>query len=98
MLLCKSPNKVVYKVQIGAYSQNVPVEAVNAMINMAGYGIENYKNENGMTIYTVGNFENYFAAEKKCKEVVEKGLTDAFVTAYRDGKKISLSEAKKITE
>ena len=94
----KSPNKVVYKVQIGAYSQNVPVEAVNAMINMAGYGIENYKNENGMTIYTVGNFENYFAAEKKCKEVVEKGLTDAFVTAYRDGKKISLSEAKKITE
>ena len=94
----KSPIKVIYKVQIGAYSQNVPVEAVNAMIDMAGYGIENFKNENGLTIYTVGNFDNYIAAEKKCKEVAEKGLKDAFVTAYLDGKKITLNEAKKITE
>ncbi|HPS83105.1 MAG TPA: hypothetical protein PLA88_02230, partial [Bacteroidales bacterium] len=91
-------SKPVFKVQIGAYSKDVPVNVVNELIALAGQGIETTKNDAGLTVYTVGNFSKYSDAEAKKNELNTKGLTDAFVVAYIDGKRVSVSEARKIAE
>ncbi|MPM08891.1 hypothetical protein SDC9_55207 [bioreactor metagenome] len=91
-------SKPVFKVQIGAYSKDVPVTVVNTLIEIAGQGIETTKNDAGLTVYTVGSFSKYSEAEAKKTELNAKGLADAFVVAYVDGKRVSVSEARKIVE
>ncbi|MDX9931882.1 MAG: SPOR domain-containing protein, partial [Bacteroidales bacterium] len=86
--------KPVFKVQIGAYSKDVPVNVVNELIALAGQGIETTRNDAGLTVYTVGNFSKYSDAEAKKNELNAKGLTDAFVVAYVDGKRVSIGEAR----
>ena len=88
----------VFKVQIGAYSKDVPVNVVNELIALAGQGIETTKNDAGLTVYTVGNFTKYSEAEAKKNELNTKGLSDAFVVAYVDGKRVSVSEARGMGE
>jgi cell division protein FtsN len=87
--------KPVYKVQIGAYSKDVPVNVVNELIALAGQGIETTKNDAGLTVYTVGNFSKYSDAEARKTELNAKGLTDAFVVAYVNGKRVSIGEARR---
>jgi len=87
-------SKPVFKVQIGAYSKDVPVNVVNELIALAGQGIETTKNDAGLTVYTVGNFTKYADAEARKTELNAKGLTDAFVVAYVDGKRVSIGEAR----
>ena len=91
-------SKPVFKVQIGAYSKDVPVNVVNELIALAGQGIETTRNDAGLTVYTVGNFSNYTDAEAKKNELNAKGMGDAFVVAYIDDKRVSVSEARKIAE
>ncbi|PKP01606.1 MAG: hypothetical protein CVU11_14725 [Bacteroidetes bacterium HGW-Bacteroidetes-6] len=88
--------KPVFKVQIGAYSKDVPVEVVNALISLAGEGVETTKADNNMTIYTAGKFDTYAEAEAMKIELVGKGLADAFVVAYSGDKRMNLEEAIKL--
>lgn len=89
---------VVFKVQIGAFNQEVPLEIANKFLKISKKGIKNYKDEKGLTIYTVGNYSTYEEADKSRQEVATEGaLPDAFVVAYSDGKKISVEEAQKLT-
>lgn len=87
-------SKPVFKVQIGAYSKDVPVNVVNELIALAGQGIETNKNDAGLTVYMVGNFDKYSDAEIKKNELNSKGLGDAFVVAFIDGKRVSINEAR----
>ncbi len=88
---------IVYKVQIGAFYDEVPLDMANKFLKIAHKGILNYKDNSGMTIYTVGNFKTYDEANALKAEVAAEELTDAFVVAYRDGQKISIEEAKQST-
>jgi hypothetical protein len=87
---------IVFKVQIGAFSQEVPLEIANKFLKIAKKGIKNYKDENGLTIYTVGKYATYEEADKSRQEVAAEGLPDAFIVAYADGKKIPVDEAQKL--
>lgn len=87
---------IVFKVQIGAFKEEVPLAIANQFLQIANKGIKNYKDENGLTIYTVGVFKNYEDANKIKSEVITSGVVDAFIVAYRDGKKISVEEAKQL--
>jgi hypothetical protein len=69
---------------------------VNALISLAGEGIETSKADNDMTIYTAGKFETYADAEAMKIELVGKGLSDAFVVAYSGNKRMNLQEAIKL--
>lgn len=86
---------IVYKVQLGAFKNEVPVEIMNKYLTIADKGIANFKSGD-LTIYTVGNYNNAAAAEAVKAEVIAKGVTDAFVIALNNGEKISLEEAKKL--
>jgi len=86
---------VVFKVQIGAYKGEVPAEQVNIYLKITSKGIAHYINDNGLTIYTAGNYKTYDEAEKLKTELsLQYGVKDGFVIAFKNGKKIALSEVK----
>jgi len=85
-------NGIVYKVQIGAFKSEVPVVIANKFLTIAKKGITNYKDESGLTIYTVGEFKTYDEASLVKADVVKSGILDAFIVAYKEGTKISLNE------
>jgi len=87
---------IVFKVQIGAFKEEVPLEIANKFLKISKKGIKNYRDESGLTIYTVGKYATYEEADKSRQEVATEGLADAFVVAYSDGKKITVEEAQKI--
>src|SRR5690606_15664977 len=52
--------------------------------------------ENGQIRYSTGTFRSVEAAKPKKAEAIEKGVSDAFITAYFNGERISLQEARKL--
>jgi hypothetical protein len=90
-----TPVNIVYKVQLGAFKNEVPVEIINKYLTIADKGIANFKSGD-LTIYTVGNFKDAASAEAIKSEVIAKGIADAFVIALNNGEKITLEDAKKL--
>ena len=86
---------VVFKIQLGAFKNEVPLEIVNQFLKISKLGVENHKDINGLTIYTAGDFKTYNEAINIKQEIIANNFKDAFVVAYRNGKKISMDEAKK---
>ncbi|MBN8697073.1 MAG: PD40 domain-containing protein [Bacteroidetes bacterium] len=87
---------VIFKVQIGAFNEDVPLPIANKFLRIAKMGVKNFEDEQGRTVYTVGVYANYEDAAKAKALVVEQGITDAFIIAFSDGKKISIDEAKQL--
>ena len=83
---------VSFKVQIGAFSKQVPNEVAANFMKIKTWPVE-YKQINGLFVYNVGNFSNASAAKALKNELVQLGITDAFVVVYRDGSKIYGAEA-----
>lgn len=83
---------ITFKVQIGAYSKQVPVEVVNNWLKIKSWPVKNIL-VNGLYVYSVGSFtENKFAKILR-DEVKSLGMTDAYVVVYKDGKKLYGAEA-----
>lgn len=83
---------IAYKVQIGAYKNQVPNEVASKFLNIKTWPVDN-KVVNGLYIYTIGNFVDISFAKKLKDEAVSVGITDAFITVYKDGKKLYGQEA-----
>jgi len=87
-------NKVIiFKVQVGAYREQVPIEDANNLLALSGKGIKTFKDENGLIIYTVGEFSEYESANNLKTQVINQGIQGAFVIAFKEGKKMSAAEA-----
>lgn len=87
------PAGIVFKVQIGAFRKPVPQEAFSDMTPVMGETVGN-----GLVRYTAGLFTGARSALAAKDLVRERGYRDAFVVAYRDGKRISLGEAMRATQ
>jgi hypothetical protein len=88
-------DNVAFKVQIGAYREQVPVEQANLFFKLSDKDFNYYKDANGVTIYTAGNFKTYEEAVKLKADLLQNyGISGAFIVAYKDGKKAPLSEIK----
>lgn len=83
---------ISFKVQIGAYKNQVPNDVASKFMNIKTWPVNNVV-INGLYIYTIGNFNAPAFAKKLKDEAVSLGITDAFVTVYKDGKKLYGSEA-----
>lgn len=93
-----SPEKgIVYKIQIGAFSKEPPdwIKRLYKKLSLIRK-ISNYIDENGVTVYTTGELRSYADAVEMQKQVKIEGVSDAIVAAYKDGKRIKVSEARKI--
>ncbi len=82
------PAGIVFKVQIGAFRKPVPVETFSDMTPVTGETVGN-----GLVRYTAGLFTGFDHAATAKELVRDRGYRDAFVVAYRDGKRIPLGEA-----
>lgn len=82
------PQGIVYKVQIGAFRKPIPQQAFSDMSPVMGETVGN-----GLVRYTAGLFIGFDGAAAAKDLVRERGYRDAFVVAYRDGKRIPLGEA-----
>lgn len=80
-----------YTVQVGVYNRPATKEQLHDINPLVTRRLEN-----GQIRYSTGTFRSVDEARPKKAEAVEKGVSDAFITAYYNGERISLQEAKKL--
>lgn len=86
-----------FKVQIGAFKEEVPIEIAAIFMKIASKGIDHFLRNDGFTVYTLGSFANYDEANVLKNELSETdGLKDAFIVPFFKGKAIPMSEAERI--
>ncbi|HET6989732.1 MAG TPA: hypothetical protein VFJ43_00335 [Bacteroidia bacterium] len=86
---------VTYSVQIAAMTRLVPTSYYTKTFHLSG--TINTEQVGGLNKYTTGSFPTYQAAHDHRQEVRGQGVSDAFVTAYNSGKRITVQEALMIT-
>ncbi|WP_343634039.1 hypothetical protein [Fluviicola sp.] len=80
-----------YTVQVGVYNRPATKEQLHDINPLVTRRLEN-----GQIRYSTGTFRSVDEARPKKGEAVEKGVSDAFITAYFNGERISLQEAKNL--
>ncbi|TAL59259.1 MAG: hypothetical protein EPN85_09690, partial [Bacteroidetes bacterium] len=96
-ILTDASNKgIVFKVQVGAFKEQVPVAIANKLLANSNRGIKTFRDDNGLLVYTIGEYLEYESANSLKTQLVSNGLSDAFVIAFKDGKKITASAALEI--
>ena len=83
---------ICFKVQIGAYSKQLPPDVEASFLAIKNWPIEN-KVINGVYVYNVGNFSAVSFAKQLKDEVAKNGINDAFIVVYKDGRKLSPEES-----
>jgi tetratricopeptide (TPR) repeat protein/cell division protein FtsN len=91
----ESGEKIIYRVQLGAFKNNIPFTAVVSFLNVADKGITQQTDDRGLHIFYAGSFDKFSDAATLKTEVVSKGVTDAFVVALQGGKRVVLTDAMK---
>ena len=86
-------NDVVYKIQIAASSKRLETKPYN----FNGLNSISSLREGNLYKYFYGATSNYEKTKELEIEVEKKGYKSSFVVAFKDGKKISLTEALKST-
>ena len=86
-----SEKGIIYKVQIKSTTKLLPKsdKAYSLYKNLK------YEKSDGMYKYAYAPFTDYDEALKVLKKVKVSGYKDAFIVVYKDGKKLSSTEAKK---
>ena len=79
---------VVYKVQIGAFKNKDLSKYFDNNKNFSGE-----VDADGTKKYTLGAFPTYWEADNFKKYLREMGVSDAWVVAYKDGKRVELKDA-----
>lgn len=89
-------NGLSFRVQIAALTRNAsPAEFTNR------FGLSDRvdaEQHDGLNKYLVGNFTAYQEARNKREDIRGKGASDAFVTAYNSGRRITVQEALMISK
>ena len=83
---------LIYKVQIGVYINRIREDIFKGLTPVF------YEPFSGGVRYSAGAFGRYIEAKQAKEYIVETGLSDAFIVAYYNGKRISVVEAKKFEE
>lgn len=83
---------ISFKVQIGAYKNQVPNDVASKFLNIKTWPVQNVV-INGLYIYTIGNFSGLEFAKKLKEEAISIGIQDAYITVYKDGKKLYGAES-----
>ncbi|MCX7697788.1 MAG: hypothetical protein N2Z72_08885 [Bacteroidales bacterium] len=79
---------IEFRIQIGAYRNEVPVSVVNKMLEVStNMGVDKIYQDD-ITCYTVGKFSTYDEARQYLNEKVKPVFPDAFIIKVQGGKKI----------
>lgn len=80
---------LVYKVQIGAFRNYDITKYFNRHDNFSGT-----VDEDGTMRYTLGAFSDYWEADKFKSYLRNMGVNGAWLVAYKDGKRVSMKDAR----
>lgn len=80
-----------FTVQVGVFNTSVKPEDVFSLPEMITYRLPN-----GHIRYSTGYFDSREEAKLRLKMARESGVQDAFITAYYNGERISLSKAQSL--
>ena len=83
------PAGLVYKIQVGAFRNPIDQNLYDGFAPVMGE-----KLDNGITRYTAGLFASFSSADLAKELIRDLGYSDAFVVAFMDGKRVSMSEAR----
>ncbi len=77
---------VVFRVQVGAFEKGDPSEF--------GEGNEEFNTEkaDGMQKVTLGNFRDYWQADKFKKYLRQMGVKDAWIVPFKDGQRVPIKD------
>lgn len=79
---------VVFKVQIGAFRNKDLETYFDSGAEIFG----GFKDEEGTQRITIGNFRDYWVADKFKKYLREMGVTDAWIVSYKDNQRVPLKD------
>ncbi|MCV9387846.1 Ezrin/radixin/moesin family protein [Reichenbachiella ulvae] len=77
---------VLFKVQIGAFAKK---DLSKFAQNNPAFEVDD---DDDIMRYTVGAFQDYWEADTFKKYLREIGVSDAFIVAYKDGKRVPIKE------
>jgi len=85
---------IIFKVQIASLPNSLTIKPENfkGLTNISEFKV------NGVYKYLVGNENSFESAVKLQREIRDKAYKDAFIVAFNNGEKISITEAFKIIE
>ena len=84
--------KIKFKVQLGEYTDGVPVDEAGLYLKLTSRGIKNYT-EDAKTIYIIGSFRDYNSAVDLQSEMKEMGVKNPKVVAFQKNKPIDVNIA-----
>ncbi len=83
-----------FSVQVGAYKNAVPLDAVSSLVNISRNNeIKQIKDNEDYTLFIVGKFLNYEKAKELSYILKNEGVTDCFVIAFGKQQKIPIADA-----
>jgi hypothetical protein len=80
---------LVYKVQVGAFRNPIKPDVFKGFAPIAAEDAGN-----GLKRYTAGLFTDFASADQAKVAIRSLGYSDAFVVAYRDGQRVSVTQAR----
>ncbi len=86
-------NTIVYRVQLGAFRNKISISIFGG-----GIGVLELKTGENVYRYVTKGYATIEEAAATRANLVVKGYSDAFVTAYRGGRRIPMSETKATVE
>ena len=89
----QGPKGLHYKVQVGAFRNRVADETFKEFAPVSAEQVGD-----GLIRYQVGYFTQFNTANDAKNQVRGIGYSDAFVVAFYEGKRISLAEARRLSE
>lgn len=92
-------DEIIYRIQIGAY-RNTPPDWVQRLFKKLSVlrRIDQYTDDRGITVYTVGELKNYEDAQQMLKQIKLEGVTNATIAAYKNNERIPVTEARKLQQ
>ncbi len=90
----RSTTGLSYKVQVAAIRQNYISDII---LNYSDPMVESRMDQN-IYRYSVGLYKTFQSAEELKKELLTKGLTDAFIAPYINGKRVNRSDLRLFTQ
>ncbi len=87
----KIPKGLIYMVQVGAFRLEIPQDVFKGFAPLRGESAAG-----GLTRYMAGLFKSINSANLAKNEIRAIGYSDAFVVAYFNGERITLSRAREI--
>ena len=85
--------QIFYTVQVGVYNKKINPEQLPGIEEL-----EAFQSPNGKYRYSSGKFLSLDDAKIRKADIVTKGITDAYIVAYRNGNRIDLNLAKVLIE